>query len=340
MKKEKLLTLVTAISLMLTLSIALPLAGGCTSGKSVYQIGVTQIVTHPALDSIRTGCINGLAEAGYVDGKNVVYDFENPEGDMSVGKTIADKFVSEKKDLIISLTTPCTQAVAAAAKDTGIPVVFIAVTDPVMAGIISSWEKPCFTGLHITGVSDYIPVKPQLDVIKEICPNAKKLGAIYNAGDESTTKTVNEMNRLAPDYGLEVIPANVSTSAETHDAAMSLVGKVDVMWMPMCNTAVAGLEGIISVCEEYKIPFFPPDPDSVRRGGIASVYYDNDYLGRLGAEKAVQILKGKDACDIPASTFYSDSTSVMLTLNPTAAGRMGVTIPQSLVDRASEVVQE
>jgi len=213
-KKKGLLLTVIGISLVLVLIMALPLAGGCAPGKKMYKIGVTQIVTHPALDAMREGFIKSMAEAGFVEGENVEYDFLNPEGDMSVAKTIADKFVSEPKDLIVTITTPCTQAVCAAAEGTDIPIVFIAVTDPVLAGIVDTWENPCFPGLHITGVSDYCPVKPQLEIIKEICLEAKVLGAVYNAGDESNLKTVSEMKRLAPDFGLEVIEANVSTTAE------------------------------------------------------------------------------------------------------------------------------
>jgi len=228
MKNGRLLSVIVILSLVLILAISIPLASGCTPGKKMYKIGLTQIVSHPALDAIRQGFINGMADAGYVEGQNVEYDFLNPEGDMSVTQTIAQKFVSEKKDVIVPITTPCTQAVCAAAENTGIPIIFIGVTAPMVAGIVDTWENPCFPGLHITGISDYIPVEPQLDIIKEICPNAKVLGIIFNAGDESNTNTVSELKKLAPDYGLEVIEANVSTSADTHSAAMSLVGKADV----------------------------------------------------------------------------------------------------------------
>jgi putative ABC transport system substrate-binding protein len=334
MKKKGLLRTVIGMSLMLLLAMTVALAGGCAPEKKMYKIGITQIVTHPALDAIRGGCIAGMADAGFVEGENVEYDFLNPEGDMSVATTIADKFVSEKKDLIISITTPCTQAVCAAAKGTDIPIVFIAVTDPVLAGIVECWENPCFPGLHITGVSDYIPVEPQLEIIKEICPDAKVLGAIYNAGDESNTKTVSELKTLAPKFGLEVIEANVATTADTHSAAMSLVGRADIAWSPMCNTTVAGLEGVLSVCEEHDIPYFPPDPDSVKRGGIASIYYSNEELGEIASRKAAKVLRGEDPCNIPVTTFET----VRITLNPAAAERMGATIPQSVLDKAYEVV--
>ena len=335
MKRKGLLRVVIGITLMLILTVALPLASGCTPKEEVYKIGVTQIVTHPALDAIREGFIKGMAEEGFVEGVNVEYDFLNPEGDMSVAKTIADKFATEPKDLIISITTPCTQASCAAAEGTDIPIVFIAVTDPVLAGIVESWEKPCRPGLHITGVSDYVPVKPQLEIIKEICPEAKVVGAVYNAGDESNTKTVNELKSLAPEFGLKVIEANVSTTADVHTAGMSLVGRADIAWIPLCNTTVAGLEGLITVCEEHNIPLFAPDGDSVKRGAIAAIYYSNEELGEIGSHVAAQVLRGEDPCNIPVTTF----TTINMYFNPGAAERMGATIPQSLLDKATKVYE-
>ena len=333
MKSRRLLIIVIGITLVLVLAAALPLAGGCAPKERMYKIGVTQIVSHPALDAIRGGFISGMAEEEFVEGVNVEYDFLNPEGDMSIAKTIADKFVSEPKDLIVAITTPCTQAVCATAEGTDIPIVFIAVTDPVLAGIVESWENPCSPDLHVTGVSDYVAVKPQLEIIKQICPEAKVLGAVYNAGDESNTKTVNELKSLAPDFGLEVIEANVSTTADVQSAAMSLVDRADVAWSPLCNTTVAGLEGLLTVCEEYNIPYFAPDEDSVKRGAIAALYYSNKELGEIGGHIAAQVLRGEDPCNIPVQTF----TTINLFFNPGAAERMGATIPQSLLDKATKV---
>jgi putative ABC transport system substrate-binding protein len=178
-------------------------------------------------------------------------------------------------------------------------------------------------------------VKPQLEIIREICPEAKVLGAVYNPGDESNTKTVNEMKRLVPEFGLQYIEAGVSTTGDVRNAGMSLVGRADIVWFPLCNTTAAGLEALVSVCEEHKMPLFPPDYDSVKRGGIAAIYYSNEELGQLGAEHAAKILAGEDPCKLPVTTF----TQIRIYLNPDAAERMGATIPQSLRDRAFEIVQ-
>jgi len=299
--------------------------------QKVFKIGMTQIVSHPALNEIRDGFVQGMAEQGFVQGKNVEYEFLNPEGDMTVAKTIADKFVSApKRDLIAPITTACTQAIVNAATGTGIPIVFVAVTDPIGAGIVPSWDKPCRPGVRITGMSDYVPVRPQLETLKAICPRAKVLGIIYNAGDESNTMTVNEMRKLAPEFGLKLVEANVATTADTYNAANSLVGRADAMWYPMCNTTSAGLEGLISVAEQNKIPVFGPSVPDLKKGVIAAVAYRNTELGKLGAKKAARVLRGADPCTIPVSTHER----IDICLNPGAAKKMGVTIPQALMDKA------
>ena len=304
-----------------------------TGAEKVYKVGITQIATHPALDSIRKGCIQGMADMGLIEGKNVVIDYLTPQGDMSAAKTIADKFIINKKDLIVTITTPSTQSVCAASEATGIPVVFIAVTDPVLAGIVPNWENPCSAGFKITVISDFMPIEPQLDMIKKIVPNAKTLGIVAKFGDEGNTKSVQEMERLAPKYGLKLIRANVSTTADVYSAGLFLAGRADVAWVPMCNTTVSGLEALVAVCEQEKIPLFVPDHDSVNRGGIGAAYYDNFILGREAGKKAARILKGEDPCKIAVSTFPADALKGYA-LNPQAAKRMGVSIPASLIEEA------
>jgi len=329
--------LFVGVAFVLSMTIALPSKGWCGSKEKVFKIGYPQIISHPALNTIHKAFVEVMAKQGFIEGKNVEYKYRIPQSDMTVAKTIADQFVSERCDLIAPITTVCTQVVCIAAKGSGIPIVFSAVADPVLAGIVPSWEHPCSPGLKITGLSDYIPVKPQVELIKAICPKAKVLGAIFNAGDESNTKTVNEMRKLAPQYGLKMIEASVSTTADVHSAAVSLVGRADLIWWPMDNTTAAGLEGLISVCEEHKIPLFAPDIDSVKRGAIGCIYYTNYEMGKMQAQKAARVLRGEDPCNIPVSTYKSKARTIV---NPAAAKRMAVTIPQSVLDSAAMVIKK
>ena len=155
---RKILKLVPYICLIVVLSLTVALAGGCTStGGDMYKVGISQIVTHPALDDTRQGIIDGLAGEGYIEGENIEYDYQNSEGDMSLVASIAQKFVSDKIDLIVTIATPNSQAAISAAEGTDIPVVFSAVTDPVGAKLISDWNS--HPDENVTGVSDMIVVQ-------------------------------------------------------------------------------------------------------------------------------------------------------------------------------------
>ena len=150
MKKAETFMFVGIICLILTLVLVLPATGVCAE-KKVYKICMTQIVTHPALDTARKGFVEGMEAQGFKEGVNVDYIFRNAQGDMHVAASIAKYFVSIRPDLIAPFSTPCSQAVVAAAKGADIPIVFMLVTDPVTAGLVPSWTK---SAPYVTGVSN------------------------------------------------------------------------------------------------------------------------------------------------------------------------------------------
>ena len=243
MKHKGSLKILVGICLVLVLALAVPLLSACQPGAQ-YKIGITQIVTHPALDSAREGFIAVLAEEGFVEGKNVEYILRNAEGDMSTAASIAEYFVAEKVDLILSIATPTSQAVVAAVEGTGIPVVFNSVTEPKESGLVASWEK---AGGQVTGVSDMAPVEPQVGLIMDIVPDTKRLGVIYNAGEVNSVVQVEMLNDIAGKSGLIVVEATAAGTADVLAAAQSLVGRVDTIWVPADNTAVAAFESIVKV---------------------------------------------------------------------------------------------
>ena len=299
----------------------------------VLQIGIATIATHPALDATRDGFIEEMEAAGFIDGKNVSYEFGNAEGDMSLAASITKKFVSQKKDLILAITTPISQAAVAAAKGTDIPIIFTAVTDPVAAAIVDSWEKP---GGNVTGASDWMDVGHQIGVIKETIPSVKKLGVVYNSGEVNSVVQVNQMKKAAEELGIEkVVEANVSSTADVMITTKSLVGRVDAMWIPTDNIVVNALEAVIKVCEDNKIPLFGSDTTQVPRGLVASSGINMMDVGRESGRMAAEVLKGKKPGDIPVSKGVMSNLSV----NPAAAKRMGITIPESVMKKATEVVE-
>jgi len=295
-----------------------------------YKIGITQIVTHPALDLCREGFIAQMAEEGFTEGVNVEYIMRNAEGDMTTAASIAESFVAEKVDLIFSIATPTTQACAAAVEGTDIPIVFAALTDPVAAGVVESWEKP---GGQVTGASDWADVGLQVKLGMDTYP-AKKLGVIYNAGEVNSVVQIDELKKVAPSLGIEeIVEATAATTADVYAAAMSLVGRVDAIWEPSDNTVAAAIESVVKVCEENKIPLFASDISMAKGGAISGLGLDYYVNGSEAGKLAARVLGGEDPANIPVGK----TPMTIIYLSPVAAERMGVTIPPEVLSTATEL---
>lgn len=288
------------------------------SGEQI-NIGVTQILDHPSLNGARDGFQDALADAGY----NVNYDLQNAQGDQSVAASIAGQFAGSDLDMILAIATPTAQAVAQAITD--IPVLFTAVTDPVSAGLVASADEP---GGNITGTSDANPVEEQLGLIRQLAPDAQTVGIVYSSAEGNSAIQVEWAQEAAATMGLTIETVTVSTTSEVQQAAESM--DVDAFYVITDNTVVSALESLIGVAEARQIPVVAAEGDSVARGSIATYgisYYD---LGYQTGEMAVRILEGEDPATMPVET----QSDLLLYLNLGAAERMGVTIPQDLIDQA------
>lgn len=333
MKKKGFSKILVGVCLVLVLALVIPFSIGCGPAKQ-YKIGLSQLLTHPALDATREGIIDGLADAGYVEGDNLEIDYQNSELDMSLVATIAQQFVSDKVDVIVTIATPNSLAAISAAEGTDIPVIFTAITDPVGSGMVVDWDN--HPDENVTGVSDMISVADDVDLIMEIVPGVKTIGTIYNAGESNSVFLVGKLIEASDALGIEVVESTVSTSADVLAAAQSLVGRVDVIWVGTDNTVVSGLEALIGVCEDNQIPLFPSDDPSIERGGIAAWGFDYYDIGYQTGEMVAKILDGDSAYDLPVEK----GSIVFLSVNTAAAARMGVTIPQSIIDQAEIVYEE
>lgn len=323
------------VALLTVLVIAVAVAAGCGSDtgatsdaspsadtSKAYKIGITQIVTHPALDAAVAGFKEALAEKGF---SNITYDDQNAQGDMATASSIAQKFAGEGLDLILGVATPTTQAVVKADQTT--PIVFTAVTDPVGAGLVTDPEAP--TG-NVTGVSDMLPVQPHLDLIKTIVPDVKTVGVIYNAGESNSVYLVDAEKEAASKMGIEIVEGTASNSSEVQAAAQALVGRVDAISVLTDNTAVSALESILKVAEQNQIPVIAGDTDSAKRGAVAAYAFDYKDLGKQAGYQAAEILSGTPIKDIPVE--YAET--LQLSVNEKAAAAMGVTIPSDLSAKA------
>lgn len=304
------------------------------AADKVFRIGVTQIVSHLALDADERGFEAALAGAGFKEGVHVVFDRQNAQGDMEMAKTIAQKFVDNKVDLIHSIATPTTQAVVKIAKN--IPVVFSSITDPVSAGIVPKDSAPGKkSGTNVTGVSDQWPVSLQMETYAKFVPEAKKWGTIYNPAEANSIMHLKGMRESARKLGLELIEVTVANAKEVGPAAASLAGRVQAINITSDNTAVSQLDAIVAVCNEKQIPLFAGDVDSVARGAVAAYGLDYYLVGYSAGKKAALILKGVNPGDIP----WGPVEKFSLVINEKAAKLQKVTIAPELLKMADKVIK-
>jgi putative ABC transport system substrate-binding protein len=323
-----------AVALVLVLALGVGRQPAEQAPAKVYKIGIAQLGTHAALDAAREGFMEQMEEEGFVEGKNVTYIIRNAEFDSSNYATIAQYFVSLDVDLIFSIATPMTQACADAVEGTDIPVVFAAVTDPVAAGFADNWTVP---GGQVTGASDWADVGAQVKLGMDIHP-AAKLGVIYNAGEVNSVVQIDELEKVQSSLNItDIVPATAASTAEVYTAAMSLVGKVDAIWVPSDNTVASAIASVVQVCEDNDIPLFGSDITSIAKGGcISGMGLDYTVNGEEAGKLAALVLEGQDPANIPIST----TPMTIVYLCQAAAERMGATIPQTVLDTATEVCEE
>jgi putative tryptophan/tyrosine transport system substrate-binding protein len=303
--------------------------GFASAADKMITIGISQIVEHPALDASRKGFVDELSERGYVEGKNVSYDVQIAQGNMATANSIAKTFVGKNVSLIHSIATPTSQACVNATKT--IPIVISSVTDPVGAGLVKSLEEP---GGNVTGTTDRSPVDRQMELILEIAPKVKRLGVLYNSGEDNSISSLKQIQEEAAKHDIKVVEAAVSNSSGVFLAVKSLVGKVDAIHIPTDNTVVSAFDSVVKVCEENRIPLFAADIDSVPRGAIAAVAIDYYRLGRQSGAMAARILEGANPGSMPIETLKD----LKLVVSPKAAEKMGVKLEEALIKRADEVL--
>ena len=299
--------------------------GGTTPASSPaaesYTIGIAQIVTHPALDAVAEGFKEAFAEAGI----EVTFDEQNAQGDQATLTNIVNTFASSDADGFLAIATPTAQSLATVITDR--PVVFAAVTDPVAAGLVASWESP---DANLAGVSDLNPMKDQLELIKEALPEAKTVGIVYSAGEVNSEVQVTEAEKAAAELGLEIKKATVTNSSEVQQAAASL--DVDAFLIPTDNTVVSAAESVIQVGEQKQIPVFASDESTMERGAAAGLSVNYTQQGKDAAAIMLKLLEGTPAAEIPVET----QKEFDLFVNVDAGGLQGLTLPDSIVSRATK----
>jgi len=292
------------------------------SKQKVIKIGVIQLVEHAALDANYKGFVDGLAEAGYVDGENIKIDYQNAQGEQANCVTIAQKLINDRNNMIFAIATPAAQAVANLTQD--IPILISSVTDPEVAKLVKSNKKP---GTNVTGTSDLTPCAAQMALLKKIFPEAKTVGMLYCSSEENSIFQIKLAKEACDKLGLKYIDGTVSNSNEIQQVVQSLCGKVDVIYSPTDNMIAAGMSLVAQVATENNTPTIVGEEGMCNAGGLATYGINYYELGKQTAKMAVEILRdGKKPQDMPIQ--YLDSCD--LKVNKETAKKLGIKLPADL----------
>lgn len=297
----------------------------CQGGSKTPVIGINQYGEHASLDNCREGFLQGLADAGLVEGTDFTVDYQNAGFDDNVNSQIASTFAAKNVALMCGIATPSAIVCYAAAEEKDIPVIFTACNDPKGSGL---------TGGNITGSSDKLPVEAQLQLIRAMQPEAKTIGIIYTTSESNSVSTIADYKAKAGDYGFTIDAIGVTAQSEVAQAADTLIQrKVDCFSNLTDNTVVGVLSSILEKTNEAGIPVYGSEVEQVKIGCVASAGIDYVELGRMTGKLAAQVLKGeKKASEIPFITVEDYANYI----NSKALAQLGLSVPASLADSVVE----
>jgi len=303
---------------------------GCTKTEKPVEsktVAIATLMAHPALDAVQENLKKELAKEGYIEGQNIRYVVRNASGQVQLAANIASELASQNADVVVAITTPMAQAIA---KTVHVPIVFAAVTDPVGAGLVKSLDQG---EENITGTSDAWPYEDQLKLIRQISPNAKRLGVLYNPGEAASQYGIKEIKKFAPALGFEVVEGAVSSTTDVYPVAQNLAGRTDALFLSSDNTVIGGIASAVKVAVERKMPLYVGDSGTVEKGGLAAVSVGYAELGTKTGVLVGRVLKGEK--NIPTVVAHGDE----IYLNKKAAELMGVTLPEDVLKRATKVYE-
>ena len=303
-------------------------------GEATVTIGISQFAEHASLDNCREGFLQGLSEAGFVEGENLIVEYQNAYTDMGTAGQISSGFVSDKVDLICAIATPTAQSAYNAAMDVGIPVIYTAVPDPVAAELADAEGNPVG---EVTGTSDKLPIEAQLQMMRKLLPDAKKLGIMYTTSEANSVSAIAEYKELAPKYGFELTEKGITATADIPLAADDLLSQVDCITNLTDNTVVASLPTILEKANEKNIPVFGSEIEQVKIGCLAAEGLDYIALGKQTGVMAAKVLKGEAKA---SELVFELITEPGFYVNTKAAENLGITVTDDMMEEAVEVFTE
>ena len=318
---KKVFALILALCMVLSCSVVL------AEDKPI--VGIIQLVDHSALNDARDGFIRALTDNGFVDGENFVLDYQNGQNDQSNLSTIADQFVAENAALVLAIATPA--AVTMAGKTVDIPILGTAITDYVSARLVESNEKP---GWNISGTSDMNPVAEQIALLKELVPDAKTVGVLYNSGEANSVLQAAMAKEAVEALGMQYTEITVSTTNDVQQAVQKIAGQCDALYLPTDNVISSSMPIIYGAAVESKLPVICSEPNQVKNGGMATLGISYDAIGYQTGLMAIEILNGANVSEMPVQFANS---GFEYAFNKTFFDEIGLAIPEQYAQYAFEM---
>lgn len=289
-------------------------AGGESSGEAV-QVGILSSAEHNSLADAEEGFKEAFADAGYVEGEDVVFNSQNAQGNNNTLHDMSSQLAKEN-DLLLGISTASGQAFANIESEK--PILFTAVTDPVGAGLVQSLEEP---GGNVTGTSDAAPIKEQIDLLISIDPDAEKVGIIYNSGEQNSVIQAEEAAKYIEEQGKEAVQSTVTSTNDVQQVAESLLNDVDLLWIPTDNTLSAAADTVGQLAIEAQVPIVAASIDHTEVGGLATYGISYFNTGKQAGKMAVDILQnGKSPAEIPVEK----AEEIELYINEEMAEALGI----------------
>jgi putative ABC transport system substrate-binding protein len=293
-----------------------------SSERPVQIVYICKAVEHEALDSVTKGIQDYFA-----NNRNVRLGINTCQGNQALAAQIISRFVNHGKGLVVTIGTMPTQVAFKYAKEKRIKLIFSSVTNPDTIAL-------SLKDTNTTGVSNFVALKPQLEIFKKIQPNLKKLGIIFNTGEANSVDIVEKLRIIAQELGIELVEQGIQKASDIPQAINTLSKRVDAVFISNDNTSLCAIPFIVRVCNKAKIPVYVSDTDQVEKGCLASLGPNQYDIGKQTGAIVAKILQGQDVNNI--SVEYPTSTELFINLN--AAKLLGITVPEGALKQAQKVI--
>jgi putative ABC transport system substrate-binding protein len=321
-----------AMSLVLAVGLAL-FAGEVDAASANAQqrsVAVLASTDQPAFNAVRDGIQDSLKAAGFDAAKSLKWQYRSAHGDSDTARTIASEYADAHPDAIVAIGAMAAREMLAASSKA--PLVYAAVSDPIAARLVKDWGA---SGTNITGVADVVPLDRQIDLIKQVAPNAKRVGIVYNPGNPDSVSIVKQLQELLPKAGLTLVEVLASHAEDVGSAGRNLIGRVDIIYAGADDTVASAFESLAQVANEARVPLISADTSNVARGAVAALGINYRELGQEAGKIVVRILKGEK----PGAIASEAIRKLELVVNSSAADKQGVTLPAQLVQSAAHLVK-